>query len=52
MTDQEMLQAMSKMMDEKLDPIKKISTNREDLEETREEISGHDREDLEEVRTE
>ena len=40
MTDQEMLQAMSKMMDEKLDPIKKeISTIREDLEETREEIS-------------
>ena len=35
MTDQEMLQAMSKMMDEKLDPIKKeISTIREDLEET------------------
>ena len=51
MTDQEMLQAMSKMMDEKLDPIKKeISTIREDLEETREEISMI-REDLEEVRT-
>ena len=51
MTDQEMLQAMSKMMDKKLDPIKKeISTIREDLEETREEISMI-REDLEEVRT-
>ena len=36
MTDQEMLQAMSKMMDEKLDPIKKeISMIREDLEEVR-----------------
>ena len=44
MTDQEILQAMSKMMDEKLNPIK------EELSDIKEEISTM-KEDLEEVRT-